>query len=606
MICRIEYESRLKARQESLARLAASDDRLANVRTLAFLLAAGTVWMALGSWQSSWLWLLPPAAGFLVAVICHASVRRRIRDMERAIGHYQQRLDQLEGKRSSDAATGAAFLEPEHPYAADLDLFGQGSLFQLLASPITTHGAQTLADWLAPGPHQALPSADDAGRRQQAVAALAEQLDLRERLAVIGATPMPAGDVEQLDRWLSRPDGFTAPWVRPTATGLGLLGLAALGVWLATGTMSWLLLVAGAEWGFLQMLRGPWNSIKQHSERAADELNRIVQVIRALESAPAEGELLRQLHAALAGELRPASATIQRLERLVGHFQSMRRNLMIAPLAFISLMNVQQACAIDRWRAAHGPRVDDWLAAVGQLEALLAFSYLHYENPSYSFPQLSDDSSDGSPHFSAQQLAHPLLPADEVVANDVELSDSCRMLLVSGSNMSGKSTLMRSVGVNAVLAWAGAPVCAQRLSISRLQVAAAMRVQDSLQAGTSHFFAELKRIRMVIELAERGERFGPPVLFLLDEVLHGTNSHDRLAGARGVIRSLLSFGSIGLVTTHDLALCDLADEVPQPIRNIHFRDEWIDGKMVFHYQMHDGPVPKSNALSLMRLLGIDV
>jgi DNA mismatch repair ATPase MutS len=165
---------------------------------------------------------------------------------------------------------------------------------------------------------------------------------------------------------------------------------------------------------------------------------------------------------------------------------------------------------------------------------------------------------------------------------------------------------MRSVGINTALAWAGAPVFARELKLSRLQVAAAMRVQDSLQTGTSHFFAELKRIQLVVELAEEKANDSQTVLFLLDEILHGTNSHDRLVGARGVINSLLKSGSLGLVTTHDLALSEIVNELETPAKNVHFRDELVDGKMTFDYKMRTGVVPKSNALSLMRLLGLDV
>lgn len=186
------------------------------------------------------------------------------------------------------------------------------------------------------------------------------------------------------------------------------------------------------------------------------------------------------------------------------------------------------------------------------------------------------------------------------------LGEDCRLLIVSGSNMSGKSTLMRSVGVNTALAWAGAPVCAHELKLSRLQVAAAMRVQDSLQTGTSHFLAELKRIQLVVELADEKAKESESVLFLLDEILHGTNSHGRLVGARGVIKRLLESGSVGLVTTHDLALSEMASELESPVKNVHFRDESVDGKMTFDYKMRAGVVPKSNALTLMRLLGLDV
>lgn len=615
MPARTEYETRLAARQQTFDRLRNRDDQAVHLRTAIFLAGILVVWVVLGPWQLPWQFLLIPAVLFIAALFYHESIKRKQRVAQRGIDYYERCLQRLDGQWSGVGPTGDEFLDPLHHYAGDLDIFGEGSLFQLMNSPVTPSGANTLAGWLARKGDAALPTCETVVARQRAVSSLSEQLDLRERLAVIGSTKQSQQDAKQLREWLSNPGGLTATWIRVVGILLGIIGLAALGYFfasLARGTLltsnstSILILVAIVQLIFLYRLREPLDVIKKHSEHAVFELHRIVQVVEALETVAGEDDEIRRLRAELTKDGLPASATIRSVQRDVSQFENMRHNLFIAPLALMTMTNLHFACAIDRWRTKHGPHVDRWFSAVGELEALLAFSQLHYENPDYSFPELSD----GDAEFVATQIAHPLLPSGTAIANDIELSDDCRLLLISGSNMSGKSTCLRSVGINAALAWAGAPVFAKQLKLARLNVAAAMRMQDSLQSGTSHFFAELKRIQLVVEMAENSnastDSDTPHVLFLLDEILHGTNSHDRLVGAKGVIQSLLQTGALGLVTTHDLTLAEMVTELKTPAHNVHFRDEWVDGKMTFDYRMRDGVVPKSNALSLMRLLGLDV
>jgi len=240
-----------------------------------------------------------------------------------------------------------------------------------------------------------------------------------------------------------------------------------------------------------------------------------------------------------------------------------------------------------------------WLSAVGEFEALCALAAHAYENPDDAYPEVAED----GPCFEGESLGHPLLPRARCVRNDVHLSGETRLLLISGSNMSGKSTLLRTVGINTVLALAGAPVCATRLRVSPLVVGATLRIQDSLQAGRSRFYAEITRLRQLLDLAKAAP---PPLLFLLDEILHGTNSHDRRLGAEAVVRSLLDRGAIGLVTTHDLALTHLAEVLARMAVNMHFADQIEGDQITFDYLMRPGVVQHSNALALMRAVGLEV
>jgi DNA mismatch repair ATPase MutS len=274
------------------------------------------------------------------------------------------------------------------------------------------------------------------------------------------------------------------------------------------------------------------------------------------------------------------------------------RKISLAPAAFFLLGTTRLTLALEEWRRRRGPAVVGWLRAVGECEALCALAGYAFENPDDPFPEVVE----GSALLDARALGHPLLPRDRCVPNDVSLGAEARVLIVSGSNMAGKSTLLRTVGVNVVLALAGGPVRAERLWLSPLVVGATLRIQDSLQAGRSRFQAEVLRVRQLLDLAR-----GPtPLLFLLDELFAGTSSHDRRGGAEAVLRTLLDAGAVGLATTHDLALTELAEGLGRGVANIHLVDRFENGEMVFDYRVRPGVVPHSNGLALMRAVGIVV
>jgi DNA mismatch repair ATPase MutS len=293
----------------------------------------------------------------------------------------------------------------------------------------------------------------------------------------------------------------------------------------------------------------------------------------------------------------PPSRRIARLGRWTELLDSSHHWLMrlIGPPL---LYREQVVWALEAWRKQSGPFVRRWLAAVGELEALGALAGYAYEHPADPFPELAGEGA----CFEGEGLGHPLLPESRAVPNDVRLCGPLRLLVVSGSNMSGKSTLLRTVGINTVLAMAGAPVRARRLRLSPLALGASIRTMDSLHTGTSRFYAEIKRIRRIMDLT-RGER---PLLFLLDELLQGTNSHDRRIGAEAIVRRLADGGAIGLLTTHDLALADIADALGPRAANVHFEDQLADGHISFDYLLRPGVVRKSNALELMRSVGLEV
>ncbi|MFY9977599.1 MAG: mismatch repair protein, partial [Candidatus Sulfotelmatobacter sp.] len=273
-------------------------------------------------------------------------------------------------------------------------------------------------------------------------------------------------------------------------------------------------------------------------------------------------------------------------------------NLFVRILDAPLMYSVQVAFAAERWRQAHGLSTRSWLEAVGEIEALLCLAAYSFEHPADPFPEFVE----GAAYFEGEELGHPLVPAATCVRNSVKIGGEVSVLLVSGSNMSGKSTQLRAVGTNVVLAMAGAPVRARRLRLTPLQVGASIRVNDSLQEGSSRFYAEITRLRKIFDLA--GSQ--PALICLLDELLQGTNSNDRRIGAEGVVRALANRGAIGLVSTHDLALTGIGGSLDGRVRNVHFQDELTGGKLKFDYILRDGVVTKSNGLELMRSIGLDV
>jgi DNA mismatch repair ATPase MutS len=331
-------------------------------------------------------------------------------------------------------------------------------------------------------------------------------------------------------------------------------------------------------------------------DRRTHDLLLLSELLSRLESEPLQTPLLRRLAEALQTEGLPASTRIRRLARLLNLLQA-RRNQFFAPLAAMWLWTTQIAIRIDAWRGTVGPDVARWIEAIGKFEALSALGAYAAENPKDPFAEIT-----GATGYRAEAIGHPLIPARDCIRNDIDLGPVARVLIVSGSNMSGKSTLLRTVGINAVLALAGAPVRAHRLRLSRLAVGATLRIQDSLQAGRSRFYAEITRVRQLVEQSS-----GPlPLLFLFDELFHGTNSHDRCVGAESVIKGLVDRGAIGLLTTHDLSLAQIADRLSPLVQNVHFEDQLVDGKMLFDYRMRPGVVEHSNALALMRAIGLEV
>ena len=590
-----EYRARLDARRRATEELERQFRRIGNARLASALAAVAVGFLVFGEvWISVW-WLLLPLGIFTVLVILHARIVERLQRRKRAIQFYERGLARLESTWMGRGEPGDRFRDPAHLYADDLDLFGKGSLFELLSIARTQAGENILAAWLLhPSP------AEEVRGRHEALSELRDRLDLREDLAVIGATLRSGMDPEAATRWGEAPEvrfPLAARYIAPAFAALMLIlsGLYMAGVLTRTPFLVCLL----AEIGYGLFLAPPSLQIAKSVDAPSHDLALLAELLRRLETETFHSPLLGTLHSRLqpANELL-ASAEIKHLGRLVARLD-WQRNVIFAPLAFALLWGPQVAMDIERWRRRSGRHIRQWIDTAGESEALSSLAAYRYEHPSDVFPEFADVPGG---YFEARDLAHPLMPQTQAVPNDVQIGAQTRLWIVSGSNMSGKSTLLRTIGINAVLAWAGAPVRASYLKISPLALGTSIRVQDSLQDGRSRFYAEITRLREIVALAG-GAR---PVLFLLDELLSGTNSHDRAIGAAAIVRALVDRGSLGLITTHDLALAHIADELSGRARNVHFADTLQHGELHFDYRLQPGVVERSNALDLMRSVGLQV
>lgn len=595
------YQTRARAhvlrRDEELQR----SHRISRLRLVVFLAALSIlIWTLMTSADALRLGV---AAGLFAAfgalVVWHARVEARAawHDALRLASEYAQaRVDRhWAALPPADAPSGIDLTN--HPYALDLDLFGRASLFQWLGPAATPGGSRRLAEWLL-----AAASPDEIQPRQAAVAELAGHEEWREQLAAHGV--LARGTRQQ------EVDAFLA-W----AEGPGPLGPHAALLETATvvllGSM-WLLIAAGASaaWWMIPVLLGVVLSfaMTKRIQQALDQagagqhaLGRYAALFEHVAESTGRAALLQGVRERLSADGVAAPACMRRLNRIRG-FGEFRTSaaLLHFPVQAMTLWDFHVLFALDRWRRAAGGRVRDWMAAIADVDALAALAGARSENPAWANPAIGQTRA-----LAARALGHPLIPDSRRVVNDVEVGPPGTLLLVTGSNMSGKSTLLRSIGLNAVLAQAGAPVCASELRMPAVELQTSIRIQDSLELGLSYFMAALARLKGVVDAAEQ-PREGRVLLYLLDEILQGTNSAERGIAVQGVARHLLSAEAIGVMTTHDL---NLAGEEPlkSSARLVHFTEIVDDnGGMRFDYRLREGLATSRNALRLMKMIGIDL
>jgi hypothetical protein len=584
------YSDRLAVLEAERTRLR-QRDRLFGFSKLAFAAVAvvSAIWLARVH-PGLLAWALIPALVFATLWIAHERLLRVLHESARLEAFYHRGLARLNDQWAGRGDAGQRFLDPRHLYARDLDIFGAGSLYELISQAASAPGQHTLANWLL---HPAEPS--EIVQRQDAVRELTPRLDLREQLA-LAADAIHEGTPEALTRWAESRETSVPGWLLYAAPPLALLWLVSLFYWIIGGAFTWFALLSFLNAALTTRFIGAIKRAAVDVLQISGLLGPLHRVLAVYEAEAFQSPRLIALTAALRSEDLSPSRAIAKLERNLEWLESsenwfvklVNRFVFWTPLCML---------AIEAWRRRHGSSVRRWLASVGDFEALSSLACFAYEHPECTFPTLRSD----GPALDALNLTHPLLPRATAIPNDVSLDAVRTLIIVSGPNMAGKSTLLRAIGLNVVLGQCGAPVCCRSLTLSPMAVGGSITVQDSLQSGLSRFYAEIQRLKQITDLAST-----QPALFLLDELLSGTNSHDRRVGTEALLRGLLARNSIGLITTHDLALTEIANELNGRAINMHFGDRFSAGELHFDYKLTPGIADSTNALQLMRSIGLEV
>ncbi len=551
------------------------------------------VYLSLGPHRIAlWPAALPAAAGVL-ALVEVQRCKSRIRDASCLIDLYRDRLRRIRYQWMGEGDPGKDLEMDGNLSAADLDLFGEGSLFELLCDVQTPAGRETLAQWL-----QEPAQPEEVISRQHSVRYLRDRIDLREKLALVHAGKADEYSWNTFRNWLTAdPIDFSrwAPWA---ALLLSLSMVIAGACWwsglLQAHAALWLMAtIAAAEAGLALWLRGRVRRVMEGLLLSAGRLKAILRLGELVENSKLETPGLVELQERLRG----LSKCVGQLQRLIIKRDALRNEWFIYACLLL-MWGTQWTIQIERWRQRHGSKLHEQLRALGEFEALMAIAAYAHENPDDPNPEFERD----GPLFEATGLGHPLIDPANCVRNHINLDGETQFLMVTGSNMSGKSTLLRAVGLNATLAWMGAPVRATSLRLSQLQICTSIRVEDSLLHGLSHFYAEVQRLRAMLDHATSG----PPVLFLIDELFAGTNSADRRVAAEAVIRLLVERHAIGMVTSHDLALTEIAEKRSLAGVNVHLADTPTAKGLSFDYRLRTGKLAHGNALKIIQMVGIPI
>jgi hypothetical protein len=597
MTAKQAYETRVTKAREALTALDRRGAMIANFRTVTFLGSGALLGLVIFE-RVPRLGVLPGLllfAGYVALAVIHSGI---LRDEDRwrvLLGLNERGLARLEGRWHDFADQGQHLVADEHLYAADLDVVGKGSLFQRLDETGTRQGEATLGAWLlAPA-----PDAHTIRERQGCVRELGPEVDFRQ--ALIAEAKMAGkekADPSRFIAWAEAPSALTAiRWGFPLAHLLppftiisGLLSANELlpGWPFAVG----LALQIAVVFATRKPIAALWDAVTL-SERG---FVRFEETFKAIDAQRFEHPALLALQRGLQ-EGPTVSSRLRGFSRLLG-FAELKHSGQLHPIInALTLWDLLVLFRLDRWREIHGRGVRGWFEALARLEALSAFATWTFERPDDVFPEVGDDEVS----LTATALGHPLLEVP--VRNDVTLPGPGSALVITGSNMSGKTTLMRAMGLNAVMALAGLPVCARAMRCSRAQVMTSMRLKDSLERGVSYFYAEVQRIKTLLTTAQAHPS---RCLFLLDELFMGTNTRERQIASRALMVMLLDTGAAGAVATHDLSICELARERPAKLRNVHFRDLERDGEMTFDYTLREGVVETTNALEVLRRAGVPI
>ena len=543
-----------------------------------------------------WMWggaLVVTMLPFLALVKYHNRLFHRKDYLEKEAEINRQELAAL-NLDTSAFDDGAEYIDPAHLYAFDLDVYGPRTLFPCLNRTCTQPGRTRLAAWLG----QHLEDKEEIEARQAAVQELSTLTDFRQRFRILGLLHKgQRADEAELQAWSVSPTIFRCrpllrvlPYVVGGANALCLLLVLA-------GTMS------AAAWGTLWIafamlsffFTGKVTRVQNVYGKKLQILGTYARLLRLMDEQPLQSKLLADIKE----ESGRASHAILRLSKLMNELDQRNNYLMYTVLNGTFFWELWQIMRIERWKEQYAASLPDWLDAIGRMDALLSLATFAYNHPDYAYPTLIDPAAEPF-RFHATALGHPLMPADRCVRNDFTMTIRPEFIIITGANMAGKSTYLRTVGINYLLACIGAPVCATEMELTPVRLVTSLRTSDSLTDNESYFFAELKRLKLIIDKLQQGER----LFIILDEILKGTNSTDKQKGSLALIRQFMTLRANGIIATHDLTLGTLADAFPGQVHNHCFEADITGDTLTFSYRLREGMAQNMNACFLMGKMGI--
>lgn len=569
---------------------------LGTIRLLIFTAAVLTVWFI---WSSDWLLiagvLLLYTIPFLSLMVYHSIFSNKKAYAEALIRLCKDELNGLDYNFSAfDGAPEKS--NHEHSFSLDLDIFGERSFFQSVNRTITFIGKELLADWFI----KPLSNKEDIVRRQEAIRELSSLSRLRQHFYVTGTLqPGNRGDVDILTRLASMPVYFNknifwrlSVWVIPVVWVALFIGLICSfidpALFGALFVLSFLVSFSGIK---------KINKIHGTVNRMEKILATYALLMKSIEGDTYKSEMLTDISSRLVYKNVTASKAIKILSSHIGTLDQ-RATFTGILLNIFTFRDIRAAIAIEKWNAAYGAYMEQWFDALAQFDALSSLSGFHFNHPEYIFPQIADN------YFSMEgkELGHPLIPRDTCVKNDISIMKNPWFLIITGANMAGKSTYLRTVGINFLLSCIGAPVCAESLTVYPARLVTSLRTSDSLVSNESYFYAELKRLKMIIDRLQNGEE----MFIILDEILKGTNSADKQKGSFALMKQLIDNHTCGIIATHDLALGSLEEEFPEQIKNYRFEADITNDELTFSYKLREGIAQNMNASFLMKKMGITI
>lgn len=588
------YTSRLAQYTHKVRAAKTRLQRLAFIRMGIFLLTIILVSIATRwGYYAMGIIALMGTSAFLFTVWRYLHIQQGLRHDESLVAINGNELKALAGD-CSVFEDGDEFNEPEHPFATDLDLFGAQSLFQYFNRSSTSLGKKRLAEWFL----HPLTSPDTIGLRQEAVAEMAKMPAFRQEFLAAGylGKELPS-DKDDLLSWVNEPAAFTHWKFRLYLAVIPIFTFTLLAqVILSVISPAWILVYLAVPFGIIGMHLRTINRKYRMLSKKSDLVKKYSGLLQTVEKEVFSAPHLKGLKGALRGKEGLPSKATKKLSRILDAFEARNNMLMGFLLNFLFLWDIIQVMRTEKWQAMHKEELPKWLEVLAETDAFCSIANFHFNHPGSIFPSISLDGK----LLEAVDLGHPLIPAGKRVNNPAFILGRRYFTIVTGANMAGKSTYLRTVGVNLVMAMMGSAVIAGKMSFTPSSLVTSIRTRDSLQKSESYFYAELKRLKYIIDRLQGGDK----LLILLDEILKGTNSRDKQSGSIALVEKLLRYEASGLIATHDLALGGLEDQYPGQVVNKSFEVVIENDLLVFDYKLKDGIARQMNATFLMKKMGI--